>query len=261
MTDTPDSILRAAAALIKKSKHTVVFTGAGISVESGIPPFRGPGGLWEQYDPVFIELQHFMKYPENSWQMIRKVFYDFMSTAKPNPAHIAIAELEKRGHVKSIITQNIDGLHQLAGSRTVHEFHGSTRNLLCLSCRKKYPREAISLERLPPKCPACGGLLKPDFVFLGEQISEKVHVLSNSEAEIADVMLVIGTTGEIMPAALLPHTAKSNGAVIIEINPVESSYTPQITDFFLREKSAAVLGRLLEKIIESPPCNGHQGLP
>jgi NAD-dependent deacetylase len=240
-----DQNILAAAEFINKSKHTVVFTGAGISVESGIPPFRGPGGLWEQYDPVFIELHHFLKHPESSWEMIRKVFYDFMSTAKPNAAHLAVAQLEHNGLVQSVITQNIDGLHQLAGSRNVYEFHGSTRELLCLGCRQKYPREEFDFRTLPPHCPACKGLLKPDFVFFSEAIPEEVHVLACSEAEAADVMLIIGTAGEVMPAAALPHTAKEHGAVIIEINLTASAYTNQITDYFLQGSASDILEKIL----------------
>ncbi|MBT8489901.1 MAG: RNA polymerase subunit sigma, partial [Deltaproteobacteria bacterium] len=117
-----ENIVKAATAL-KQSDYTVVFTGSGISVESGIPPYRGPGGIWEKQDPVFLDMRHFLRNPKSSWEMIRKTFFDHIGKARPNAAHRAIAKLENRGHVQSVITQNIDNLHQEAGSRTVYEYH------------------------------------------------------------------------------------------------------------------------------------------
>lgn len=247
-----ESLIEKAAQVIRNSHHTVVFTGAGISVESGIPPFRGENGLWAKHDPTFIELGYFHAHPKESWEMIKKVFYDFMGEAKPNPAHYAVADLERHGFVKEVITQNIDNLHQEAGSKIVYEFHGSIRELLCLRCRKKYPASEISLDELPPHCPACHGLLKPDFVFFSEQIPPEVNDLSFAAAEAADVMLLIGTTGEVMPASFLPQTAKEkNNATIIEVNPAPSAYTYKLTDIFLQGKAGEIMPELTARVLKS----------
>ena len=173
-----------------------------------------------------------------------KEFYDFFGKAEPNLAHIICAELESKGLVKSVITQNIDNLHQLAGSKIIHEFHGTSNILVCTKCKEKYYAKDIDLSTLPPLCEKCNGILKPDFVFFGEPIPEPAGGLSYKEAEIADVFLLIGTTGEIMPASIIPHMAKRNGAKIIEINIERSNYTDQITDIFLKGKATEVMSKL-----------------
>ncbi len=243
-----NDLLRKAAEILVNSRHTTVFTGAGISVESGIPPFRGPDGLWSKYDPIFLDIDYFYRNPEKSWKLIKEIFYDFMGKAQPNPAHYAVAELEKMGIVKAVITQNIDNLHQEAGSKIVYEFHGTTRFLTCMRCGKKWEYTPELLEKIPPVCPDCGGILKPDFVFFGEPIPEPAHSASLREAEIADVFLVIGTTGEIYPAAMIPKIAKKNGAQIIEVNVSPSSYTYEITDIFLQGKAGEILPALVEEV-------------
>ena len=141
---------------ISESEHSVAFTGAGVSVESGIPTFRGENGLWKKYNPVFLETNYFTTYPKKSWALIKEIFYDFFGSAKPNDAHYILAEMEKHGYIKSIITQNIDNLHQLAGSKNVLEFHGTSRTLTCLNCNNKYNSEKL-IETLPPYCPKCVG--------------------------------------------------------------------------------------------------------
>ncbi|MBN2681789.1 MAG: NAD-dependent deacylase [Bacteroidales bacterium] len=234
-------LINKAAQIIKNSKHTTVFTGAGISVESGIPPFRGEGGLWEKYDPKLLDLRYFYAYPQESWTVIKEVFYDFFGKAKPNPAHFAIAEMEKTGIVKAVITQNIDNLHQEAGSKNVFEYHGNSKTLVCMECDEKYSVNENLLKKLPPQCKKCGGLLKPDFIFFGEGIPEHAAKMSALEAETADVFIVIGTTGEVMPACMLPYRAKENGATIIEINPSKSSFTESITDIYLPGKAGEIL--------------------
>lgn len=245
-----DNLLRAAHA-IASSNFTVVFTGAGISVESGIPSFRGKSGLWSKYDPRYLELDFFLNHPAESWKVMKQIFYDFMAQAQPNPAHYAIAQLEKAGYVKEVITQNIDNLHQKAGSKLVHEFHGNTRTLMCVECKKDILADDIQLDSLPPRCPHCQGVLKPNFVFFSEMIPEEVSRLSFAAAEKSDVMLLVGTTGEVMPAAMLPYTAKKkNNATIIEVNPEESLYTPEITDIFLKGKAGEVLPELTSVILK-----------
>jgi len=157
---------RKVAELIKNSKHTTVFTGAGVSVESGVPPFRCENGLWNDYDPIILDLKNFYKHPEKSWDTIKEIFYDYFGKAEPNEAHKVIARLEKDGYIKAVITQNIDNLHQNAGSKNVFEFHGNSRNLICTECGEKYSVNEKLLSELPPKCKKCGDVLKPDFVFL-----------------------------------------------------------------------------------------------
>jgi NAD-dependent deacetylase len=223
-----------AAAVLRSAQRVTVFTGAGISVESGIPPFRGNGGLWTKFDPEFLEIHFFQAHPKESWRVLREIFYNTFAEAEPNDAHRILAELEQRGLVQCVITQNIDSLHQRAGSKIVWEFHGSCRTLICLNCTKHYPVAEVGLEELPPTCRICGGLLKPDIVFFGEPIPEPANSKSFLEATLSDVFLVIGSSGEIMPACMIPPTAQANGATIIEINPEPSRFTDEITDVFLQ---------------------------
>lgn len=240
--------LESAADLIRKAKSMVAFTGAGISVESGIPPFRGADGLWSKYNPEVLELGFFYSRPLDSWKVIKEIFYDFFGHAHPNAAHLALAQLEQAGMLGCVITQNIDNLHQTAGSRVVHEFHGNSQKLLCTSCSKHYEAGDIELMVLPPACPACRGLLKPDFVFFGESIPIDAYHASMAAAEKADVFLIIGSTGEVMPANQIPLIAWQNGAKIIEINPEPSHYTPKITDIYIAGKAGESMTALIEQI-------------
>ncbi len=227
--------------ILRKSSHTTAFTGAGVSVESGIPPFRGEHGLWSKYDPVVLDIGYFHSHPAEAWKVIREIFYDYFGKARPNPAHYALAEMEKRGKLAAIITQNIDNLHQEAGSKNVYEYHGNSRRLICPSCGKVYPAAEVDLTRLPPRCKRDGEVLKPDFVFFGEPIPVAAATRSEEEARTADVFLLIGTTGEVMPASLIPQMAKQHGAKIIEINPETSAFTHSVTDVYIREKAGEVL--------------------
>lgn len=242
------NLIKEAAQIIKNSKHLTAFTGAGISVESGIPPFRGPQGLWNTIDPTFIEISYFNTHYEDSWKDIKKIFYDFFGQAKPNPAHLALAELEKMGLLKAVITQNIDNLHQEAGSKVVYEFHGTASTLLCLHCYERFAAQDFSFETMPPKCPKCGGKIKPDFIFYGEGIPEKPYRLSLEEANEADVFLVIGTTGEVMPACMIPQLARQRGAKVIEINISPSALTRSTTTHFLQGKAGEVMAELLKEV-------------
>lgn len=236
------------AQLIRSANHITAFTGAGISVESGIPTFRGKNGLWNKYDPVFLDIKYFQRNPIESWKLIKEIFYDFFGRAKPNAAHYAFAEMEEMGLLHSIITQNIDNLHQKAGSKMVYEFHGNSRNLICINCQRKYIVQNIDLSLLPPNCKNCGGVLKPDFVFFGEPIPESALTNSFVEAENADVFIIVGTTGEIIPASLIPYEAKKNNIKIIEINTKVSNYTNAITDVFLEGKATEIMQKLMEEI-------------
>jgi len=245
------SILEAAKVL-KESRFTTAYTGAGISAESGIPPFRGDGGLWNKYDPAILEIGYFLDHPLDSWMVIKEIFYDYFGNAKPNFAHLALARMESNGLLGQVITQNIDNLHQEAGSRVVYEFHGNSKRLLCLSCRRGYRPGDISLDHIPPTCRECGGTLKPDFVFFGEAIPQIPLVAAYDAAAISDVFLLIGTTGEVMPANQIPFLAKQNGAKIIEINLNESNYTRQITDIFLQGKATEIMEKLEKELFPSP---------
>ena len=215
-------------------------------MESGIPPFRGADGLWSQVDPSFIDISTFERNPSESWAKIRSIFYDHWGEAKPNDAHFRIAEMLNRGILTGIVTQNIDCLHQKAGApaEKVYEFHGTLDSLVCMRCSAVYGPDRSLLEQTLPSCPKCGGLLKPDFVFFGEGIPEKVFRKSFNLAEDCAWCLVIGTSGEVMPACEVPRTAHLNWAKIIEINPEPSAFTESITDVFLQGKATEVMNAL-----------------
>ena len=248
--DTLTRIL-SAARLIRGSRYLTAFTGAGISVESGIPPFRGQGGLWDMYDPRMLELDYFLRYPEKAWPVIREIFYDHFGAAKPNAAHLALSDWEARGFLKLLITQNIDNLHHQAGSRNVVEFHGNSRLLLCMKCGTRRDANPELLEKLPPRC-ACGGIYKPDFIFFGEGIPPAALTASRQAAGETDVMIVVGSTGEVYPAASIPRSAAENGAKIIEVNPEPSEFTPDITDVFIPLKAGEAL-ELVQRELQRAP--------
>ncbi len=243
-----NSLFTQAANIIKKSKYLVAFTGAGISVESGISPFRGENGIWNKYDPRIFDIDYYVSNPKAALEL-RNVFYDVIKTARPNAAHNALAELEKMGLIKAVITQNIDNLHFLAGNKEVIEFHGNTRYFVCMKCGEKYEIGDLDITDKAPRCEKCGGLLKPDFVFFGEPIPPDAYEKAFDHAAKADVMLVIGTTGIVYPAALIPMEAKKQGATVIEVNLEPSAYTTEgITDIFLQGKATEVMQRLLDEI-------------
>jgi len=237
-----------AAKIIKSAKRCTAFTGAGISVESGIPPFRGKHGLWNKYDPQIFDIQYFYDNSEHSWKVIRDIFYDLFGKVKPNAAHYALAELEANSLLNAVITQNVDNLHYDAGSKTVHEFHGSLKTIVCLKCRAKYKISQIDLNILPPLCEKCSGTLKPDVIFFGEAIPEPAQTNSFNETKKSDCFILIGTTGTVAPANMIPMSAKANGAKIIEINPVKSEYTNSVTDVFIEDKAVHAMETLMEEI-------------
>ena len=240
-----------AAAEIKASSPLSVFTGAGISVESGIPPFRGEDGLWSKYNPEDFSFQSFLERPKSSWELYREIFYSLFEKTGPNLAHKIIAEWEKKGWLQSVITQNIDGLHEEAGSRTVFKIHGTYKELICIECGNIIPFKKSFLEQLPPSCDKCGGLLKPNFILFGENLPEKDYEKSLQAARNSRVFLVIGTTGEVFPAGRIPEVASRNNSLIVEINTDKSSYTANITDIFLQGKATTVMEKLNEIMLEN----------
>ncbi|MCF7928204.1 MAG: NAD-dependent deacylase [Spirochaetales bacterium] len=248
MENTEIQNINNAAERIAGAKHLTAFTGAGISVESGIPPFRGEGGLWNTYDPEILELSYFYRNPRESWSAIKEIFYDFFTDSDPNRAHEVLAAWEQRGLLQTVITQNIDNLHFRAGSRNIVEYHGTSRTVSCTSCGKNYQANAELLANIPPACEECGGLLKPDFIFFGEGIPSQAVTGSAEAVNKTDVMILVGTTGEVFPAAMVPYDAKRSGAYIIEVNPNPSSFTEAITDLFIQEKAARAMD-LLEQAL------------
>jgi len=237
----------AIAKLIREKGYLVAFTGAGISVDSGIPAFRGGQGLWEKYDPMeYAEIRAFYRNPEKVWVMLREMS-EVILESKPSPAHLALGTLEKKGILKAVITQNVDGLHHEAGNSDVIEYHGNHRWLVCPSCSKRVPlaREVVSI--LPyPKCEKCNTAMKPDVVFFGEGIPMGAAIRANEEADVCNTLLIIGTSGVVYPAAEIPFTAKSKGATIIEINVETTSFTSSITDHFLKGSASDILPQILE---------------
>ncbi len=245
----PQLIQRAAKDILN-SKKTVAFTGAGISVESGIPAFRGAQGLWEKYDPEeYATIEAFHANPERVWSMLKEMF-SLILTARPNPAHTGLAELESMGYLTSVITQNVDGLHQTAGSRTVIEFHGTHRTFSCLNCSTRVDGSTARLDDLPLRCPTCSSFLKPDVVFFGEPIPWKAQLLSLHESESCGLMLVIGTSAIVYPAATLPMTAKERGAVIIEINKEPSAMTDSVSDYLIQGSAGEIIPAIVQELKE-----------
>ncbi len=238
--------IKQAAQLIRKAKYAVAFTGAGISVESGIPPFRGENGLWNTTDPIFLEIEFFNKKPLQSWQKIKEIFYDKLSDAEPNIAHTTLAKMEKRSFIEAVITQNIDHLHQKAGSKKVYELHGTYKQLICTECQSEYDMSFANLDYLPPTCFVCKGILKPNIVFFNEPIPKYAKEHSFEEAKKADVLLIIGTNAEVLPAADIPVVAKETGAKIIEINIQPSHFTNSITDIFIEMKASEAMQQIGE---------------
>jgi NAD-dependent deacetylase len=244
--DTEEQLRRAVKA-ITDSSYCTAFTGAGISVESGIPPFRGENGLWNSYDPSINEIGYFYRNPEKSWPVIVEIFYNHFTKAEPNGAHRLLADLEAEGMLETLITQNIDDLHFRAGSRNVVEYHGNSRQLLCTSCGKKVAAEQSVLSEIPPRCD-CGGIFKPDFIFFGESIPVNALKRSEEAAEKTDCMILVGTTGEVYPAAMVPQIAAQRGATIIEINPSPSNYTDSVTDIYIPLNAGEAGERLREAL-------------
>lgn len=243
-----DDLINKAARDLALSTNTVALTGAGISVESGIPPFRGKGGLWEKIDPMeFAHIDAFLKDPAKVWNVLVKEMQGILDHAKPNDAHKGLARLEGLGILKTIITQNVDGLHQMAGNTDVIEFHGNFAWLCCLDCNAKCETGKIDMSEIPPRC-SCGGIYKPDCVFFGEMIPPQHLLRSEQVAANCDIMLVVGTSAVVQPAAFMPVIAKQAGAKIIEINPERTGLSQRTSDYMIMDRAGQVMNELVSKI-------------
>ncbi|MFX0106218.1 MAG: NAD-dependent deacetylase [Candidatus Hodarchaeota archaeon] len=244
--------IKKAARLLVKSKNAIVLTGAGISTESGIPDFRGESGIWEKYKPeIYGNIQAFLKDPSKFWQMAEDIAPTLFN-AEPNPGHYAIADLEKKNIVKAVITQNVDGLHQKAGSIIVYEVHGNINRFTCLGCRASYNKEQL-LRKLkkgknsPPVCDFCAAPLKPSVVLFGESLPNFEKYMSIDLAKKADVMLIAGSSLMVAPICDLPIFTLRNGGKIIIIND-EPTYLDERAEIVINNKTGVVLPLILEEI-------------
>jgi len=247
-TDGSDPI-RDAVRLLAERRNAVALTGAGISVESGIPSFRGAQGMWAKYDPTeYASLHAFMQHPRKVWEMLSEMV-SVCGGAVPNVAHKGLAVLEEMGVVRAVITQNVDGLHQAAGSRRVIEYHGNLDELICVSCWKRYPTRERWTPGAVPLCD-CGEILKPNVVLFGEPIPWLAQEQAEEEARTCRVLVVIGTSAQVSPACDIPRIAKESGAAVVEINPEETSLTGRVTDVHLTGCASEVLQCLVELLRE-----------
>jgi NAD-dependent deacetylase len=243
-----NSKIQQAAIALTRARSSVALTGAGISVESGIPPFRGKGGLWEKIDPMaFAHIDAYKRDPERAWEVLYKELKEVLDRAKPNDGHAGLFQLETMGLLKTIITQNIDGLHQQSGSKDVIEFHGTFASQHCMACGQGVVSHRVNYACLPPRC-GCGGVLRPDVIMFGELIPPEHLQRGQMIASTCDVMMVVGTSATVEPAAHLPVIAKRAGATIIEINPESTPLTDQVSDITLLGNAGRVMRELLETV-------------
>ncbi|MFO8010284.1 MAG: NAD-dependent deacylase [Dehalococcoidia bacterium] len=275
-------LIERAADDLSKSEYAIALSGAGMSTESGIPDFRGPNGLWTK-DPqaerqAYEAYELFQESPRQFWEerlnpesAMRRMLDKFgeLEKAVPNPGHQALAELERMGILKYILTQNVDGLHTRAGNKNVAEYHGSINKFRCIRCGKRLAQDELDLEKLgaegplPPRC-ECGGIIKDDGVFFGEPIPEDVRILSEEEALKCDVMLICGTSAVVQPFAGLPRLARFGSddfpfgtsssssdrrrATIIEVNAEPTPLTDLISDYLIQGKTGVILPQIVEAV-------------
>lgn len=243
-TGLSDGITQVAEVIAGKRK-SVALTGAGISVPSGIHDFRSPGGIWERYSPAeYATIEAFLRDPEKVWVFLQEL-EEIVKGAEPNAAHEALARLESLGVLDGVVTQNVDGLHQAAGSKRVVEFHGSHGRLMCPRCGKR--RDPDPALGIPPYCD-CGQAMKPDVVFFGEPIPPKALVEASVLAQESNSLIVAGTSATVAPASMIPCEAAATGAVVIEVNLEETHLTGSVTDLFLCGPVEEILPRLVEEV-------------
>ena len=248
-----------AAQLLLTARHVVALVGAGLSVESGIPPFRGPGGLWTRFgEPPMDGYQRFLADPAAHWREqlqgpqdegpgaeMRKA----IEGARPNDGHYALAELERVGVLQHIITQNVDGLHVEAGTTRLVEIHGNRHMLRCIECGLRLPRAEFPVETIPPTCPECGGIVKGDGVMFGEPIPGQLLRTCYEQTALCDCMLLVGTSGTVHPAAAFPQMVKQGDGALIEVNPLLTHLT-ELCDVVLRGSAAQTLPLLVARVRE-----------
>jgi NAD-dependent deacetylase len=247
----PSDAIAEAAALLSAAKSAVAFTGAGISTPSGIPDFRDPdGGLWSHFDPMEVaSIYSFRHNPQSFYDWVYPLAAQIMA-AQPNPAHTALAALEAHGVLKAVITQNIDMLHQRAGS-TIYEIHGSLRQATCIHCFAEYPGEAVMrqflADRALPRCEKCGAVLKPNIILFGEQLPFQVFQGASRAARKADVMLIVGSSLEVAPASDLPRMALNAGAklVIVNLSPCDFDSAAQVV---IHADAAEILPAIAQRV-------------
>jgi NAD-dependent deacetylase len=245
-----DEIVR----IIKNSKNIVVFTGAGISTESGIADFRSEGGLWSRFDPsIYANYYYFLEDPSKFWEM-HKELEDIIANAKPNPAHYAIAELENMGKIKAVITQNVDMLHQKAGSgksgANIFELHGTYGVLQCVKCGKEYDFDKVDTRSVRfPVC-KCSGFIKPKVILFEEPLPMEVMEGAMNACMHADCFLMVGSSLVVSPANFMPNIAKKNGAKIIFINK-ESTMMDEIADIFLKGSASEIFTEIIKRLKSS----------
>ena len=249
-----DEAIRAAAELLDAANHVVALVGAGLSKESGIPTFRGEGGLWTRFgEPPMNQYQRFQADPVAWWQQRlaeRRQPTEFtraIEDARPNPGHFALATLENLGVLKHIITQNVDNLHQQAGSERVTEIHGNRTMLRCLGCGRREPMREVQEHELPLVCDSCGELVKSDTVMFGEPIPQKALAECNRQARMCDLMLVLGTSGTVYPAAGYPEQVLMQGGALIECNVDDTPFT-RYAAVVLRGPTGELLPRAVEAL-------------
>ena len=246
--------IQEAARLLLSANYVMAMTGAGISVESGIPPFRGPGGLWTKYsEPPMNGYEIFLQDPKKAWEEHlspsgpSKEMWQTLGTAEPNDGHAAFVDLEKMGVLRSMITQNVDNLHRRAGSQNLIEIHGNYTLVRCIECNSRVPGAEVPMHKLPPECPNCQGVLKSDTVSFGEPIPKDALDNCYSGAQLCDCMIVAGTSATVYPAATFPIAVSQKGGTLIEVNLYESELTP-LCNVSLRGSSGPILSQLVEAI-------------
>ncbi|WP_421902552.1 SIR2 family NAD-dependent protein deacylase [Maridesulfovibrio sp.] len=246
--DNRKSGIEQAAQLITKARCAIALTGAGMSVASGIPDFRSPGGLWSKHDPEKVaSIRALQVDPVTVWKFLLEAD-SMLKSAEPNAGHKGLAQLEKDGYLQGVITQNIDGLHQRAGSVNVIEFHGNCSDFYCMECFAPFPAERIHAGiELPVRCPQCSGVVRPDLVFFGEQIPTEVYKAAFEFADQSDLVIVAGTSGGVVPASLIPPRIQEAGGLIIEINKAPSAYS-SFSDVFIQGAAEEVLPAIVQSL-------------
>ncbi len=243
-----DNLIEKLKDIFANSTHLIAFTGAGLSAESGIPTYRGAGGLWTKYDPrIYANINYFLENPSYFWNFFRKERYPVIKQATPNAAHYFLVKMEREDKLSHVITQNIDGLHQKAGQSNVIELHGNTREIVCMDCNKIFSMDEVYklLEHeFPPKCSSCRGLLRPNTIFFGESLPQNKLNEAMQLALKCDLFLVLGSSLVVSPAAQIPKIAKDAGAALVIIN-VDKTPLDDLSNLVIHDKVSKVLSKII----------------